>query len=52
MGVSVKDERESESKPLGYQGDMPAAAAAAAAGGGGGEFLMSRASAAITRKRM
>lgn len=43
-GVPVKDERESQF--LGSQGDT------AAVGGGGGEFLISRASAAINRKRM
>lgn len=54
MRVSVKDEREAESQPLGSQGDTAAAAAVAAAvqEEAGGEFLMRRASAAITRKRM
>lgn len=54
MRVSVKDEREPESQPLGSQGDTAAAAAVAAAvqEEAGGEFLMRRASAAITRKRM
>lgn len=51
MRVSVKDEREAESQPLGSQGDT-AAAAAAVQEEAGGEFLMRRASAAITRKRM
>lgn len=53
MRVSVKDEREAESQPLGSQGDTAAAAAVAAVQEeAGGEFLMRRASAAITRKRM
>lgn len=47
--MSFKDERESESQPLSSQGDTIAAGGGGE--GGGREFLMSRASATITRKR-